>query len=776
MIREIAQSENAETASAILDEILNKIHIEGPVNPADFEKLALIKEFHPVLFSKREPELLFLCGLFYKVSEPQSIVEEVYSIYADSISYETGKKFTPIQAAAYKNIKEKVFFSFSAPTSAGKSYLFRELITNASGDILIVVPSRALIAEYLSVVKTLVDPSVLVLQFIENVNIDKITRRVFIVTPERGNELFQYKDIFNVELVLFDEAQLSEEEIRGINFDAFVRRVSVEFPNATKVFAHPFVKNPEAQLNKHRFPSHTSSAASYEQNAVGKIFITVDNGNLFYFSPYEDKGREKVPVGHDLIRQIMENNGTILIYASKAKLYSKVYVHEYRKYLRYCPKLTDPQAIKYIEELRNYIGASKSNSRKSSLIVKLMERGIVVHHGSMPLKMRLIIEEFVRGNHAKLCFATSTLQQGINMPFDVVFIDNYTRMDVLTLKNLIGRAGRSTNTVNRFEYGYTIIDKRHLSNFCKRINEAYMLKNESSLDFESEKIDSDNLDLVEAIKGDSFDDETRLTKEQLERIDKAGIDASIELILNQLFVGSRVLTGKEYYELLNDQQRKDIKDAFKTVYISHLRRNELTTVEQAILSTAIPILLWHIQGKTFKEVLALRYSFLTCASQRRRLRSMARKGEISEMEASQRISELRVRFSQAPSALPNRNARRYTDFASSPVNELDYDTLVFDTYDYIDKVISLSLSDPICAAFKLYYERTNDERAEKMMKYIKYGTIDPTEIWLLRYGFAFEDITWIKPTVLSIDERQIIFNESVDTLGEDKLSVIHRYM
>ena len=776
MIQEIAQSTNAAGVSELLDEILRRIHTDGPVNPADFEKLALIKHFHPTLFHQRESELLFLCGLFYKTSEPQSIIEEVYSIYADSISKETGRRFTPVQAAAYKNIKEKIFFSFSAPTSAGKSYLFRELITTALGDIVIVVPSRALIAEYLSVVKALVDPSVLVLQFIENINIDKTTRRVFIVTPERGNELFQYKDIFDVELVLFDEAQLSEEEIRGVGFDAFVRRVSVEFPNATKVFAHPFVKNPEAQLNKHHFPPNTSSSTSYEQNAVGKIFLTIDNGNLFYFSPYEDKGREKLSVEHDIIRQIMEDNGTILIYASKAKLYSKAYVLEYRKYLRYCPKLTDPNALKYIEELRSYIGAGKSTSKKSSLIVKLMERGIVVHHGSMPLKMRLIIEEFVRSNHAKLCFATSTLQQGINMPFDVVFIDNYNRMDVLTLKNLIGRAGRSTNAVNRFEYGYTIIDKRHLNNFCKRINEAYMLKNESSLDLENEKIDPDNLDLIQAIKENSFDEDTRLTKEQVDRIDKAGIDTSIELILNQLFIGSRILTGKEYYELLNNQQRQEIKDAFKTVYISHLRRNELTSVEQSILSTAIPILLWHIQGKTFKEVLALRYSYLTCAFQQRKLRSMSRNGEISDTEALQRISDLKVRFSQAPSALPNRNARKYSDFANGPVNDLDYDTLVFDTYDYIDKVISLSLSDPLCAAFRLYFKRTNDERAEKMEKYIKYGTIDATEIWLLRYGFAFEDIIWIKPTIKSIDERQIVFNEKVDSFTEDQLSVIHRYL
>lgn len=78
-----------------------------------------------------------------------------------------------------------------------------------------------------------------------------------------------------------------------------------------------------------------------------------------------------------------------------------------------------------------------------------MKRGIVIHHGSIPLKARLIIEEFVNGHHAKICFSTSTLIQGINMPFDIVWINNFSftgneDQKTLNLKNLIGRAGRTT--------------------------------------------------------------------------------------------------------------------------------------------------------------------------------------------------------------------------------------------------------------------------------------------------------------------------------------------
>lgn len=756
--------------------VINRLHTEGPIYASDLELLALAKHFHPKLFSSYEKELLYIMGLFYKVSEPVSMLEEVYAIYADTIKEITGKSLTLVQADAYKQIEEKQFFSFSAPTSAGKSYLFRELIAHATGDIVIVVPSRALIAEYLNSVKRFVTNDVLVLQFIENVNILNTKRRVFVITPERGNELFAYKDAFDVQLFLFDEAQLTDEKYRGIGFDAFVRRVSREFPCSTKVFAHPFVTNPEAQIQKHGFDQSISASSAYRQNSVGKIFVSVNNGEMSYFSPYNTNAKP-IPVEKDIIREILQANGTILIYASKAKIYSKQYIKDYWHYLKYCPKLTDPDALHYVDAVRSYIGASKRGNKKQSIVVRLMERGIVIHHGSMPLHMRLIIEEFVRHNHAKLCFATSTLKQGINMPFDAVFIDNYHGMDVLTLKNLIGRSGRSSAQTDVFEYGYTIIDAKHIRAFRKTMQEAYMLDSTSRLDDDYATAEEDDLDLIEAIKQNTFDDESRLTQTQLERLSQDTVQKNVEYVLDNVFIDGRILTGNEYYETLTLQQRTKLKEALKQIYTSHLRRNELSSAEQAVLSTSIPILLWRIQGKTFKEVLALRYAYLTRLSEQRAIRAQEKKGELTTSEANQQIAQLTVKFSQAPTTLPNKSAKRRTDFGKDvSVVDLDYDTLVFDTYDYIDKVIGISLSDPLCAAFSLYYAKTGDNRADMFCKYIRYGTINPTEIWLLKYGFSFEDIAWVKQYVTQIDEQAICFSEAVSELTKDQMNVISRYL
>lgn len=85
---------------------------------------------------------------------------------------------------------------------------------------------------------------------------------------------------------------------------------------------------------------------------------------------------------------------------------------------------------------------------------------------------------------------------------------------------------------------------------------------------------------------------------------------NVEYILNNLFSENNIISGDEYYQL-TEYRRKLIRNAFKDIFIAHMRRNELTSAEQSVLSTAIPILLWQIRGKSFKEIISLRYRFFS---------------------------------------------------------------------------------------------------------------------------------------------------------------------
>lgn len=99
--------------------------------------------------------------------------------------------------------------------------------------------------------------------------------------------------------------------------------------------------------------------------------------------------------------------------------------------------------------------------------------------------------------------------------------------------------------------------------------------------------------------------------------------------------------------------------------------------------------------------------------------------------------------------------------AATKGKDVDYDRIVYDTYDFLDKLIGFKLNDLFYAIFHQYYLAYQDDRAERLAKYIKYGTEDSTEIWMLRYGFSFEEIEWLKPCVEYIDQTEIKFNEKL---------------
>jgi hypothetical protein len=69
------------------------------------------------------------------------------------------------------------------------------------------------------------------------------------------------------------------------------------------------------------------------------------------------------------------------------------------------------------------------------------------------------------------------------MPFDVVWINNFRftgneDQKKLSLKNLIGRAGRTTRAANNYDYGYVIINSANKIRFIERLKSDSYLETE----------------------------------------------------------------------------------------------------------------------------------------------------------------------------------------------------------------------------------------------------------------------------------------------------------
>lgn len=97
---------NQTIDSELIKEILFDFYKYCPVNSSHLETLSYLKKYNSREFKAYEAKLMYLMGLFYKTSEPNSFIESVYNAYAQTIIEETGRKFTPVQADAYNSIKK----------------------------------------------------------------------------------------------------------------------------------------------------------------------------------------------------------------------------------------------------------------------------------------------------------------------------------------------------------------------------------------------------------------------------------------------------------------------------------------------------------------------------------------------------------------------------------------------------------------------------------------------------------------------------------------------
>lgn len=98
---------------------------------------------------------------------------------------------------------------------------------------------------------------------------------------------------------------------------------------------------------------------------------------------------------------------------------------------------------------------------EESFETKLLARGIATSHGQMPQRLRRLMTKLIDEKICPITVATATLTEGVNLPFDIIFVtalkrsayDNAKQAPVVTpytpaeFRNLAGRAGRPGATL-----------------------------------------------------------------------------------------------------------------------------------------------------------------------------------------------------------------------------------------------------------------------------------------------------------------------------------------
>ena len=149
MSKLIQQIMSGEGIEDLFNSVLCRIYGDGPVLATDMETLSYISLFQPEFFNSRINETLTYLGLFYKEGiKSDNLATFMFQCFREQINDDLNGYFTPVQASIIDSVRNNHAFSFSAPTSTGKSFAIRKIIAESEGDVVVVVPSRALINEY----------------------------------------------------------------------------------------------------------------------------------------------------------------------------------------------------------------------------------------------------------------------------------------------------------------------------------------------------------------------------------------------------------------------------------------------------------------------------------------------------------------------------------------------------------------------------------------------------------------------------------------------------
>lgn len=367
--------------------------------------------------------------------------------------------FTDSQYFLFKNLSSSLKYSFSGPTSMGKSFIIkafiRKVIKNVPPEnLVVIVPTRALINQFTLDLKSELSDILELYKYkiATNSNIsDLLTEEVFnyilILTPERLMSYLSQKSNPPIGFLFVDEAHklAQEKDSRSITTYSAIERTLNKFGNVKLYFSSPNVSNPEVFLNlfdKQNIGNYYKTDESpVSQNLY---FIDIIN-NTVELIEKEDFHKIDTPNFEDkfstiteIIKYLGENSNNLIYNNSKPKTINGA-IEFARNSTGNASQLISSDIVKAARQIREYI-------HKDYFLARLIEKGVAYHHGKLPQLIRNIVEDLYKKEEIRNVFCTSTLLEGVNMPTKNLFILNNKnglgKLEEIDFWNLTGRAGR----------------------------------------------------------------------------------------------------------------------------------------------------------------------------------------------------------------------------------------------------------------------------------------------------------------------------------------------
>jgi len=385
---------------------------------------------------------------------------------------------------------ENVFIGI--PTGSGKTFPALLSIINTvlkkKGKAIYIVPLRALARQkYDQFTKILVPLGISVgittgdYAKFEYTDIGK--KDVIIATIEKIDSLIRHNEewLYDVSLFVIDEIQMVGDATRGLTLEITVSEIIRKFKKAQRIALSAVIGNPND------FKNWMADDLVYNKNRI----IPLYGGILTYLgglSEIKRKFQVNIPIRKNLYKYPAKKTdpGKSLRYSNTIDLV-KYFINNEKQCIIFTNARDHAEnlAISLADDVNS--GGYKINkavcgeisqllndsieeeTKFSKDLVRCTSLGISFHHAGLQLIQRDIIENSFISKKLKVLVATPTLEQGVNLPSNVVIISDavrwnsrdrvYEDLPVNNVLNMMGRAGRA----EYHEFGEAILVEDQLS-------------------------------------------------------------------------------------------------------------------------------------------------------------------------------------------------------------------------------------------------------------------------------------------------------------------------
>jgi replicative superfamily II helicase len=362
--------------------------------------------------------------------------------------------FTDNQYELFNKISNTLEFSFSAPTSMGKSFIIKAFIKKVlknkpPENLVVIVPTKALINQFALDLKNELRESLMLNKYIvlTNSNITNLIYEdtyhyIFVLTPERLISYLSQSSNPPVGFIFVDEAHklANNKDSRSITTYVAIEQTIKKYGNIKLYFSSPNVSNPDIFLkifNRNQSNIYRTTESPVSQNI---FFIDLANKNVeliqdIAYSIDTESFFENIYSIEDLIVKLGLNSNNLIYCNSKQTTIANSY-----KLSKKLPKNELSENLKTaIEHIKEYV-------HPQYYLAELLEYKVAFHYGKLPQLIRNIIENLYKNGEVNSIFCTSTLLEGVNMPTQNLFVLNSKngnrKLEPIDFWNLSGRAGR----------------------------------------------------------------------------------------------------------------------------------------------------------------------------------------------------------------------------------------------------------------------------------------------------------------------------------------------